>query len=201
MKKTFLFLTTLLLGVAVHNASATFITIDENGNWATDGSALTFTIAAAPAPAGLLPTLDYTLPFQVTKGALLIYEDPAQTILSDVIYFDGPLTPNSQLYFYSDNTDGSDSLADQNGLPTISLPNTILVTETGPEEGPNGYFGYTPTIATMPGFDAANPGGVTYNFISDVPEPTTMSMTMIAGALLLPFGARRLRMLRKNRTA
>ena len=33
-----------------------------------------------------------------------------------------------------------------------------------------------------------------------VPEPTTMSMTIIAGALLLPFGASRLRMLRKNRT-
>jgi hypothetical protein len=34
-----------------------------------------------------------------------------------------------------------------------------------------------------------------------VPEPSTMSMTMIAGALLLPFGTRTLRRLRKTRAA
>jgi hypothetical protein len=183
MKKTFTFLTALLLGVALHNASAvTGITVDENGNWSTtDLSILSWTSATPPgppfAPAGLLQTLDYALPFQVTKGAVLIYEDPAQTILSDVIWFDGPLDPNSHMYFYSDNTDGSDSLADQNGVPSPTINfgvNTVKVTEQG-MEGDNGYFNYTPTTG-MPGFNA---GGVTYNFISDVPEPTTIGLVAI----------------------
>ena len=66
--------------------------------------------------------------------------------------------------FYSDISDGKDSLADT-GFPSSLYTNTLAVIETGPEGGPNGYI-YTPT-AGQPGFVAGASGPVTYVIQSD----------------------------------
>src|ERR1017187_7686858 len=75
---------------------------------------------------------------------------------------------------------------------------TILSTSTTQKitEGANGIALYTPTSG-QPGFNnGTGAAPFSYEFISSVPEPTTM----IAGALLLlPLGASTLRILRKNR--
>jgi hypothetical protein len=64
------------------------------------------------------------------------------------------------------------------------------------------YFGGFSDDLQGTGPDNFEVSGVMTLTATAVPEPTTMTMTMIAGALLLlPFGASRLRMLRKNRTA
>jgi len=64
---------------------------------------------------------------------------------------------NRDLVFYSDRSDGSDSLADI-GFPTAFYTNTLTVNEVGPE-GNNG-FTYTPA--------AGQPGFVTFNTVTYV---------------------------------
>jgi hypothetical protein len=216
MKKTLTLLTALLLGAALYSASASItITIDENGNGTWDNNG-TITSLAFGSEAPIIPngpvTLYYQLPTGYSFGGgplgnglgdLLITEpSTTPTVLSDVIRFDGPSI--TRIYFYSDNSDGSDSLADRNGLPTTFHPNNVTVEETGLFGAPyseimNGYWGYHPGVNQVGSIYNGNVlQDVTYNIISDVPEPTTM----IAGALLLlPFGASTIRILRKNRTA
>jgi hypothetical protein len=77
--------------------------------------------------------------------------------LSDVIRFgQGPL--GAGFYFYSDNNDGIDNLADIIGLPTTLLPDQAVI--------PEGLL-YTPT-PNEPGFV---PGFVVeYKFDSDIPD-------------------------------
>ena len=66
----------------------------------------------------------------------------------DVIRF----TANNTVQFYSDNSDGADSLADRGGLPAPLLTNVITVPEVGPE-GSNGAL-YLPTLG-QPGYNPA----------------------------------------------
>ena len=206
MKKTLPMLGALLLGATLYNASAgIIITLDENGNgtWNNNGTitTLTFGSAASSDPVGPA-TLYYNLPssggvplywFQTYvsgqqlplsgKGDLLMTE-PSTTDLSDVIRFDGSAR-QPRIYFYSDKSPGdpSDSLADVNGLPTTFASITATVAETGPEDGLNGYWGYHPTGDQQPGTIWDGSGvlqDVTYNFISDVPEPGTFAL-MVCG--------------------
>jgi hypothetical protein len=201
VKKTLTMLSALLLGAAFYNASAgIIITLDENGNgtWNNNGTitSLTYGSAAPSDPVGPA-TLYYNLPSGYNnytyvsgvqlplsgKGDLLMTE-PSTTDLSDVIRFDG-LIRQPRIYFYSDRSPGdpSDSLADVNGLPTTFASVTATVAETGPEDGLNGYWGYHPTGDQQPGTIWDGSGvlqDVTYNFISDVPEPGTFAL-MVCG--------------------
>lgn len=213
MKKSLILVAALAVGAAL-NASATIvITVDENGNGTWDGAPLVPAggLANDTGPGGLANALTYYLQISstsigfVTPGDLKVTE-PGSSALSDLIRFrsGNPLffTPAS-FVFYSDNSDGSDSLADI-GFPTAFNTLTFTMVEPGVEGGSQ-IIHYVPT-PNQPGYvaDPTNPGHayVIYNFISDagtvVPEPTTM----IAGALLLlPFGASALRLLRKKQAA
>ncbi len=79
------------------------------------------------------------------------------------------------------------------GLPSFLQQPALNLIETGPETGPNGLFGYTPTPGG-PGFYPVPPGPAIYNFTSDyaVPEPTSFALIGIGASLLL---------LRRKRTA
>jgi hypothetical protein len=158
------------------------ITVDENGhgNITSIGGSFntTGTLAADPGPGGLSAALTYNLlgPPSLVAGDLLLDESPG--VLSDIIRFNSTGSGNGTLVFYSDTSDGADSLADT-GFPTSQYTNTVTLTEVGPE-GANGIT-YIPT-ANQPGFIA---GFITtYNITSDsVPEPATL--TLLAGSSLM----------------
>jgi hypothetical protein len=136
----------------------------------------------ATGPGGLLNALTYNLlsPSGLIVGDVLLTESAGgagPVITSDLIRFNAtepaPGGGSSEtLVFYSDITDGVDSLADI-GLPGAFYRNVLTIAEIGPE-GLNGVF-YTPT-AGQPGF--VDGGPVTYHIISDasVPEPTTLAL-------------------------
>lgn len=160
-------------------ATAVTITADENGNgtlvFPTGTFVMPSTLATDPGPGGLANALTYNLlgPPSLVGGDVILSEGVGATVVpSDVIRF---LSDGGLFVFYSDNGDGSDSLADI-GLPTSFFENNVTIVETGPE-GDNGAI-YTPT-ANQPGFV---PGfAVTYHFISDssVPEPATWAMMLL----------------------
>lgn len=168
------------------------ITIDENGHGQltnTNGffSPLSFGTTGDSGPGGLSSVLFYDLlnPPGLTTGDLVLLE-PGRDAPSDVIrFFINPLNQQGQLFFYSDNLDGVDALADT-GLPTAFSTNVVRLFEVGPEDGPNG-LAYTPTSG-QPGFVTGAAGPVTYNIISDaaVPEPSSLLLlgTGVAAAAL-----------------
>jgi hypothetical protein len=143
----------------------------------------------------------------VSPGDVILTEPGGQ--FSDVIRFVG-----NTLYFYSDRTvdDPPDpfNFADTLGLPVGNITGPKILAETGPEAGPNGYWGYVPSVVPPGTYDPGytfNPpitgiGQPIYNFISDVapiPEPTTT--TLASALLLLPVLASGLRNLRKRQAA
>ncbi len=110
----------------------------------------------------------------------MIVQEPAIGTVSDVVrWFQG------LLIVYSDLPEAGEipvPPADV-GLPQQFQSNTIVTTETGPEAGPNGVFGYNPGF-TGPGAISAP---VIYNFTSDyaVPEPTSVALFGLAAGLIL----------------
>jgi hypothetical protein len=158
------------------------ITIDENGhglftNSNGFASALAFTLQNDPGPGGLGNAVTYSLlnPPGLTAGDLVLTESG---VISDIIRFNPNETCSGStgcLGFYSDKSDGVDSLADI-GFSTALYANNLTFLETG-LEGNNG-FTYTP-LAGQPGFVAGAAGPVTYVIQSDVPsaavpEPSTI---------------------------
>jgi hypothetical protein len=157
------------------------IYLDENGTgYITPSQPFPYTIGVDPSSG--MNTLEYTLPFAGVAGDVLLQELPGGP-MSDILRFDG----NSHVFFFSDNSDGVDSLADV-GLPTTLLANTAgPFLETGVEGGFQNYI-YTPT-ANQPGYKAAGP--VAYNIVSDVPEPGTLLFGALGSGLLLLLKSRR----------
>ena len=128
----------------------------------------------APDPLnGNKMALMYTLPVNVTAGDLTILEP--QGSIDDLLRFEN----GNQLFFYSGNTDGSDSLADV-GIPATFQTNIVQIPENLGVEGNNAAT-WTPLMGN-PGF-----GGISrYVFVSDstpVPEPRIGLIAL--GALLL----------------
>jgi PEP-CTERM motif len=153
-------------------------------------------LAPDPGPGGLPSALTYNLPSVVPSlvaGDVVLLEPVGAVVLSDIIRFNpaGTGSPNypASLVFYSDNLDGSDSLADTR-FPLLNYANSLTLTEVGPEVGPNGFMSYTPT-AGQPGF---LPGlSATYNITSDVPEPASLVMMGIGLAAVVGLAWRRRR--------
>ena len=198
--KRILSLVTALVFSAVLNAPAVVLmTVDENGNGNIDGAPVVPAgfLLQDPGPGGLANALNYpvaTAAFSLgtaVAGDVLITEPGAGSTPSDLIRFrPGSLFPSpspSIVTFYSDNSDGVDSLADI-GFPTALNANRVTLPETGVEGGLQ-VIHYTP-LSGQPGYidDLSNPGhtAITYAFISDVPEPTT---TALGGTFLaIAFG-------------
>ncbi|MFO1512535.1 MAG: PEP-CTERM sorting domain-containing protein [Verrucomicrobiota bacterium] len=198
MSKPLLVAATALLTTILNASALVTITVDENGHGDWNGAPLfpAGGLANDIGPGGKPNALTYYLgnavpPFGQTIGSLVpgdlfILETPGGP-LSDLIRFrtgNPTLFAPASFVFYSDNSDGVDSLADI-GFPTAFNPNTATLLEPGVEGGFQ-MIHYVP-LPNQPGYvdDPANPGHsyVAYNFISDVPEPTTMAL--VATCLLL----------------
>ena len=150
------------------------VTVDENGNGQMDGQPLSHFIGTDPGPGGLPGVLVYSgLPTTV-QGDVGLFDLDVFSFL-DYIRFNGDGT----LIFYSDNVDGFDALADTPTPPNAFYPNIVGISEVGPE-GANGAF-YTPG-PTDPG--AVLGTVVTYHFISDVPEPSSLLLVLTVFGVL-----------------
>lgn len=182
--------------VAIIAASATSVfgvpgvlfTFDENGNGNLDGQPVRGQMAPDPSGGLAANVLIYQLPFLAMPGDVgLLEPGQSSSAPSDLVRFFNPAGANfSFVIFYSDisPTDPPDALADT-GLPVS--PNAILINELGPE-GNNGAV-WIP----LPGQPGADPTGaqITYNIISDVPEPGSMLLAGLSGGLLLLMKVRR----------
>ncbi|MGD0579223.1 MAG: PEP-CTERM sorting domain-containing protein [Bryobacteraceae bacterium] len=137
-----------------------------------------------PGPGGLTNVMFYNMlnPPGLVGGDVVILEPGSATaaVVSDLLRFD-PNVQGGGVFVYSDIDEGATDLADI-GFPGGYNTNLVTITEVGPE-GSNGVS-YTPT-AGQPGFvgDASAP--VEYDFISDVPEPTTGILLLAPLAALL----------------
>jgi hypothetical protein len=187
----------IVAGVGILAASATSVfgvpgdifTFDENGNGNFNGATVPWQMAPDPSGGLAANVLIYQLPLLVTPGDVLLLEPGASSSTpSDLVRFFNLAGANfSDVIFYSDfsPTDPPDALADT-GLPAPS-PNAIVINEVGPE-GNNGAV-WIP----LPGQPGSNPAGaqITYNIISDVPEPGSMLLAGLSGGLLLLMKVRR----------
>jgi hypothetical protein len=174
------------------------ITVDENCNGLLTNtnifmSAIPCAVLTDRGPGGWASALTYGLlnPPGMVAGDLLLLEPASNGVLSDLVRFN-PGQNGGSLVFYSDNTDGADSLADT-GFPTALYTNNAVLFEIGPE-GLNGLT-YTPT-AGQPGFVAGAGGAVTYVIESDTvttPEPSSFGLVIIGVGMIAGGSIRRLR--------
>jgi hypothetical protein len=170
-------LTFAVLAALCDHALAGTLTFDEQGHGTTGAGVL----APDPGPGGLPAVLTYSLGFAVVPGDVLVVDDG---IPRDVVRFNVPSTGGpGTLVFYSDDTDGFDSLADTVHAPFFIYSNQVAIPEVGPE-GDNGAV-YTPG-SNNPGF-VAGVDPVTYHFISDgtVPEPTWGGLSLFGGLAVM----------------
>jgi hypothetical protein len=117
----------------------------------------------------------------VSPGDLVITEPPlpgTNQTQSDLLRFFQNL-----VFVYSDvsTSDPANAPADVGVPPANNTSGPgLIVPEMGTEAGVNGLFGYTPFSPAMPGFlPGAAAGAVTYNFISDTPEPSTLVLAVL----------------------
>jgi hypothetical protein len=175
------------------------VTVDENGNGLLANTAgfsgtLPFALQNDPGPGGLANVLTYSLlnPPGLTAGDVLMQDGAGGPILDVVRFNPGETCTDGStgcLVFYSDNVDGFDSLGDTPSPPGAFYANNITILEIGSETN-NGAI-YTP-IAGQPGFVAGAAGPVTYNLLSDVPEPASLGIFLVGLAGLgLARGRRR----------
>jgi hypothetical protein len=183
MKKALLLFTLLaFLAVGAFADNYPLITVNENGQGILNfgGSSVTALVGVLqndPGPGGLANVLTYNLlgPPSLTAGDLRIFD--GNGIFSDVVRFNDYNTGGvpgypASLLFYSDPVGGKyDSLADIYSPPTAFYTNSLDLTET--VVGGVSTVLYTP-LSGQPGYV---PGfSVTYNIISDTPEPSTLML-------------------------
>jgi hypothetical protein len=145
-------------------------------------------LAPDPGPGGLPSALTYNLlgPPSLVAGDVFLFENGIG--ISDIIRFNpaGTGSPGyaASVVFYSlSGGAGQTELADT-GFPTAFYTNNLVLVEN--TSGPTTY---TPT-STQPGFISGF--SVTYNLISAVPEPSTISI-LLAGAIVGGLATRRRR--------
>jgi hypothetical protein len=181
MKKLHLAILAVTLGLAFSASASLLVQVDEWGNgsysgfgsgtiqgfWADD----TITPAYLNVLTYLLPNLGGS---GYVNGDVLLHHSTSTGPVSDLLRFNG-----GAVQFYSD-IDATWEPADL-GIPTTFMSNKrdlVEVTVGGME----GYWGYIPA-AGNPGYNATASsyvGGMTYDFISVVPEPATFAL-MVCG--------------------
>jgi hypothetical protein len=177
-----LFTFVTLLAAGAFAGSCPLITVDENGHGRLDFSqcgggvtAMPGVLRNDPGPGGLNDVLTYNLlgPPSLTAGDLGIFD--ASGLFSDVVRFNDYNTGGvpgypASLLFYSDPVAGTfDSLADIFSPPTSFYPNALGLLEVSNNNVSSVL--YTPAFGEpgyVPGFS------VTYDIISDTPEPSTI---------------------------
>src|SRR5262245_30345514 len=152
---------------------ALHIQVDEYGHLLINGA------PGAPGVVGVEPVSGLSTlffpgnPFFGNFGDIVLREPGKTNNVSDILRFSN----NGFLYFFSDQSTNEPPepgvLAD-GPFPQL-IPGPLFFTETGPEAGPNGLFGYTAFPLDIGG-NPAFPGGITYDFFSDgvVPEPNAL---------------------------
>jgi hypothetical protein len=127
-----------------------------------------------------VPSLSYPVSSNASPGDVRIYDDAAQSVLSDVIRFDG----HGHLFFYSQLQPGeTPELADVPQLPPLApqLP-FVSITETNFLHGGMGVDYLIPATSALPGADGTT---VEFLFITEVPEPAPAFLLPICAGLLL----------------
>ena len=159
-------------------------TFDENGHGNLNGQAVPFTVTVEPI--SQLPALTYSLGFATTPGDVVLQEQGGQPgaplVISDIVRF----SAQGNIYFFSDSDGPPIDLADVPVLPAIIAP-FVVIPEVGPE-GNNGAV-WTPAAGQPGSLPTGAP--ITYNIISDVPEPGPMLLAGLGGVLLLFLRSRR----------
>jgi hypothetical protein len=141
---------------------------DENGNGMGPGGPIPGVIGIDPLTGQ--PALVYALPFAPAPGDVLLTESGAgSNVVSDVFRFF-----QNNLIVYSEREPGETNfdLADVLVFPPLQPNVAGAFAEVGPE-GSNGFVWLPAPGSGAPG-DVGVP--VQYNFISDVPEPATVTL-------------------------
>jgi hypothetical protein len=161
------------------------ISLDENGNGFANGVRLTYRVDLEPI--SHISTLHYILPFYGftnRMGDVVLMEPTTAGTISDIVRFDGV----GNVWFFSER-EASDvppfDLADVAALPMVWTNNFVFLDEIGPE-GQNGAI-YTP-LRDQPGWYGVD---VTYQLISDIPEPSAFALLGLGAAALMIFRRRR----------
>jgi hypothetical protein len=154
------------------------IEVDENCNGTFTNTNGFFSALPCSVQPIAPPGIGYGLlsPPGLTDGQIILQETVGGPI-SDIIQFTGT-DATGMLLFFSDLSDGADSLADV-GFPATPPAGTLTLLEVG-AEGNNGLT-YTP-VEGQPGFVTGAGGPVTYIIHSDsapVPEPATLALLAI----------------------
>lgn len=158
------------------------------------GATIPSQMLADPGPGGLQLALTFTLAgapaLQTGDVRLLEPGGGTNEVFSDLIRFNPATNGTDYLVFYSGLTLGEPPDGDKadTGLPSQFYSNLIELSEIG-AEGNNGVV-YTP-VAGQPGFDTTGTYAITYNIISDVPEPSVFALAGLGAAALLVFHRRR----------
>ena len=181
------FTTAIATTTAFGQANGIIFTFDEYGIGTSSGGTV-LPSSIGPDPSGGVttsPVLIYNLPIAVLPGDVVLSESGSATNPpSDIVRFWNPTGgPATQMIFYSDfsPSDPPDAPADS-GLPS-QLINPVFINEVGPE-GNNGAT-YMPVPGQQPGADPGAVLPIQYVIISDVPEPTAISLALMGGSLLL----------------
>ncbi|PWU19152.1 MAG: hypothetical protein C5B50_07245 [Verrucomicrobia bacterium] len=178
--KTVALLTTAsVIALTGARAQNFLITVDELGNGTFNGAVLPSSMKADPF-SGMV-TLAYQLPFAGNPGDVQLFEPntTGNLVLSDVVRFDG----QGFMYFFSELEPGElnpDPADVPQFPPPLAAFHPASVNEVGPEGNNNAI--YTPTPADPGGISS---GGLTYNFISDVPEPSASLLALLGMGLMM----------------
>jgi hypothetical protein len=181
---------------AVVRGQLIYMTLDENGAGAPHLNTFSpqanvvpvlpfpvgYTIAAEPLSG--ITTLRYTLPHSGQAAGDLFLTDPTTSLTSDVIRFDGL----GNVYFFSlkEPWQVSFSLADVDALPSLQA-NRLAQVEVVPQNFIGNLF--NPALG-QPGYDPFYGGGLGYNIISEVPEPSAPVLGGLGLMLLAARGSR-----------
>jgi hypothetical protein len=192
-KRLFASAVAALMVFAVTTAFGQFSFDENGGGFGPSGPIPGF---LSPEPFSGIVTLTYSLPFPVAPGDVVLY-DPQTGLESDIFRFGqdsgvGNPPAGSALWVFSDyeDNDPNPDLADV-GLPppVAALPTVGPFPEIGPEG--NNYFDWMPLPGSGDPGDAGAGTTVVYRFISDIPEPGTVTLVGLSLVGLLAISRRR----------